>query len=249
MLPETSKAQDDDALVPRQAERRLRPGEGDDRQGRGPRPGARGGIRRGGAGRPADPAAVEPRPAAASRARRRRARARSRSDAERDEARRSSAAGQMKVTSVPPPRRRWPCARSPARGRRRCDSATASTPARPNAGRRSTSRCSAASAKRRRKARSEVSTTSCSPVSASWTSSGPTSGRSDSRGSWRRMAITSWRRLSSSSSRSQPGLADEVGDDEDERPSLHRPARRPQERGQVGHRRRRRGAGGRRGRG
>ena len=82
---------------------------------------------------------------------------------------------------------------------------TASTPARRNAAARSASRARAASRNRRRNVGSCVSTYSCSPVSASSMSIGPTSGSSTSRGSYSRTAMTSCRRVSASSARSQPG--------------------------------------------
>ncbi len=85
------------------------------------------------------------------------------------------------------------------------DRVTASTPARPNVRSSSACRAAAASANRARNFASWVSTISCSPVSASWTTIGPTSGSSASRGSTRRTASTSWRRLSRWSGRSQPG--------------------------------------------
>ena len=75
----------------------------------------------------------------------------------------------------------------------------------PKARASSASRAAAAASNRRRNLASCVSTTSCSPVSASSTTIGPMSGSAVSRGSTRRTASTSWRRLSRCSGFSQPG--------------------------------------------
>ena len=82
----------------------------------------------------------------------------------------------------------------------------------------SASRAAAASANRSRNLASWVSTISCSPVSASWTTIGPTSGSVGSRGSTSRTASSSWRRLSRCERPLPAGLADEVGHDHDQRP-------------------------------
>ena len=86
---------------------------------------------------------------------------------------------------------------------------------------------SAASANRRRNAASWVSTSSCSPVSASSHDDGPTSGSSVSRGSTSRTASTSWRRLSRCERLLPARGADEVGDDDDHRAAADRAMGRP----------------------
>ena len=98
-----------------------------------------------------------------------------------------------------------PSGRSPRAGRRR-------SRARPRRPRRAGTRPPApprarraASSNRRRNFGSCVSTYSCSPVSASSMSIGPTSGSSVSRRSYSRIAMTSCFRVSPSSARSQPG--------------------------------------------
>ena len=58
------------------------------------------------------------------------------------------------------------------------------------------------------------------------TNSSPASGSSYSRGSTNRTATTSCRSVRRSSGRSQPGLADEVGDQHEQRPAAHDPRRR-----------------------
>ena len=152
----------------------------------------------------------------------------------------SRSGGQMKPWSVlrppsgvrPSGRARRPGPhRSP--GRRR--------PRRP-AGRRRSARPrarAAASANRRRNPGSCVSTYSCSPVSASSMSIGPTSGSSVSRRSYSRIAIDlvpPGQRLQ----RLLPArLADEVRDDEHERAALDPALAGLEERREVGHRRRR----------
>ena len=86
------------------------------------------------------------------------------------------------------------------------DSSSASTPARHEAPRAGRPRVAAAMrAKRLRKPASWVSTSNCSPVSASRSGTRPRSGRSSSSGSNRRTATTSWRCASCASGRSQPG--------------------------------------------
>ena len=202
------------------------------RRRRRPRPG---GERRRAPGRRTR--AAGPMPAAASRRCRRRAMARSTAMPIGMRTSSSSAAGQMKVTPAAsvgaegPPCARWRATRSSS-----VESGMASTPARANARAISTSRATAAAANRLRKARSEVSTTSCSPVSASSTSNGPTSGSAASRGSVRRMARTSWRRLMSSSSRSQPGwlMKSEMTKTSDRRRIQRRPDRSSSVRSVIG---------------
>ena len=103
------------------------------------------------------------------------------------------------------------------------DASPTSTPDRPKAASSSASRARAAAANRSRNPRSPVSTSSCSPVSASWTRTTPTSGSSRSRGSTSRTASSSWRWSRRWRWRSQPGVADEVGHDHDERPAADRP--------------------------
>ena len=81
-----------------------------------------------------------------------------------------------------------------------------STPARSVAARSSASRCSPAVRSRCRNSSSLESTTSCSPVSASWTTISPASGSSYSRGSSSRIATTSWRSLRRCRGCSHPGV-------------------------------------------
>ena len=81
------------------------------------------------------------------------------------------------------------------------------------------SACSRASTSARQPLRNSgslVSASTCSPVSASSTRTSPSSGRSSSIGSTMRMATTSWRWASRVSGALPAGVADEVGDDEDQ---------------------------------
>ena len=123
-------------------------------------------------------------------------------------------AGRRSAGSRRPGRRR---SRARARRRRRRGTRRA---ARPRA-------AAASSAKRLRKPRSCVSTKSCSPVSASWTTSSPRSGSSISSGSYSRTATTSWRCASCASGCAQPGaLMKSETTNTSERRGDHRYARR-----------------------
>ena len=95
---------------------------------------------------------------------------------------------------------------------------------------------SAAADSRRRSSGSLESTSSCSPVSASWTYSSPASGSSYSRGSTMPDG-DDLVALGEAQQRPLPSrLADEVRDQHDERAPAHDPRRRVEQHGEVGRR-------------